>query len=272
MDTEVQLRGVQESAIPEDMELLRFQSMRNIPELNHALTTRRGGVSRQKYSTLNLGFHVGDDEENVRQNRILLAKALGYEAADLVAARQPHGARAHLVSLNDRGRGALEFASAVPDCDALVVSQKQLPVLIQVADCAPILIVDETQKVLAAVHAGWRGAVGKIVSKTITKMRDEFGTDPGNLRVGIGPCLCTECFEVGEEVAQLAPQSGVILGHRKPHLDLRAILIGDALTVGAKQHRIETLPHCPRCENQTFFSHRAQNGTAGRFGLVAWWQ
>jgi YfiH family protein len=254
------------------MKFLHFDSMRNISGLRHAVTTREGGVSSREYSRLNLGFHVGDDENCVRQNRALVAEALGYDGSTLVAAQQTHGTKSHIVSREDSGRGAMDLASAIPDCDALIVAEENMPVLIQVADCAPILIADETRHVLAVVHAGWRGAVGKIASQTIAKMQSGFGTRAQNLSVGIGPCLCVQCLEVGEEVAEQAPENCVLRGREKPHLDLRAIIAGDCVAAGVLPARIEAMPNCPRCENETFFSHRAQGGSAGRFGLVAWWQ
>jgi YfiH family protein len=269
---EMKLRDAQKSLIPKYMKFLRFDSMRNIPGLQHAVTTREGGVSGREYSRLNLGFHVGDDENCVRQNRALLADALGYNGSTLVAAQQTHGTNAHIVSQQDGGRGAMDSASAIPNCDALIVAGKNMPVLIQVADCAPILIADEKREMLAVVHAGWRGAVGKIASQTIAKMQSECGTRAQDLSVGIGPCLCADCLEVGEEVAQQAPENCVLHGRAKPHLDLRAIIAGDCATAGVLPARIEAMPDCPRCDNETFFSHRAQGGSAGRFGLVAWWQ
>ncbi len=257
---------------PNIMNVFSFYTMQNISGLQHAVTTRDGGVSHREYSRLNLGFHVGDDKDCVRQNRVLLANALGYAENTLVTAQQTHGVNSHTVSREDCGRGAMDLESAIPDCDALIVSEKNVPVLIQVADCAPILIVDPTKKVLAVVHAGWRGAVGKVASQTIEKMQSEFGTRAEDLCVGIGPCLCADCLEVGEEVAQQAPENCVLRTREKPHLDLRAIITGDCAALGVLPRQVEALPNCPRCENETFFSHRAQNGTAGRFGLVAWWE
>lgn len=254
------------------MNTFHFRLMQNISGLRHAVTTRDGGVSSGEYSQLNLGFHVGDDENCVRQNRALLADALRYTGSTPVAAQQTHGTNSHIVLRQDSGRGAMDLKSAIPDCDALIVSEKNIPVLIQVADCAPILIVDQTRKILAAVHAGWRGAVGKIASQTIEKMQSEFGTRVEDLQISIGPCLCADCLEVGEEVAQQAPESCVLRGREKSHLDLRGIIANDCAALGVLPKQIEAMPNCPRCENETFFSHRAQNGIAGRFGLVAWWE
>lgn len=255
------------------MEYLTFGSLETIPGLCHAVTTRDGGVSQGEFASLNLAFHVGDDAEAVRENRRALGLALGYDPAALVAAQQVHGVDCRIVTGVERGHGAFNGAGALADCDALVVSEPDIPVLIMVADCAPILLVDPVKKVLAAVHAGWRGAVGDIAANAVEMMVREFGSELGDITAGIGPCLCVECLEVGEEVAAQVPGAGVVrrADWVKPHLDLRAIIHEDIAGAGVSPGQIETMPHCPRCQNERFFSHRGQGGQAGRFGLVAWW-
>ena len=258
------------------MQFLRFDSLHNIPNLRHAITTR-AGTCNGPYDTLNLAYHVGDEAARVTKNRKKIADELGYNAANLVAAQQVHGSNSHLVTKADVGRGAFAWDSAIPDCDALIVQDSQTPVFIQVADCAPILIVDSKNHVLAVVHAGWRGAVARIASKTLAKMQSEFGTQAENVKVGIGPCLGTEAFEIGSEVVEaaqkIAPEAVIQRAEwQKPHLDLRLLIQRDLENIGVPRAKIEIMPNCPKCENETFFSHRAQNGTAGRFGLIAWWE
>lgn len=254
---------------------LQFSSLQEITGLHHVISTRAGGFSGLEYSSLNLGYHVDDDATMVTNNRHQLAVHAGYDAAHLVAAQQVHGARSHLVAVEDSGRGALDWESAIANTDALIVGTPQIPVMILVADCAPLLLVDPQQKVLAVVHAGWRGAVAGVARSTLERMQREFGASVADVKVGVGPCLCTDCFEIGEEVAEaailVAPES-VQRRTPKPHLDLRALLQQDLEQAGVLRRHIETLPHCPRCNNETLFSHRGQQGKAGRFGLVAWWE
>ncbi|HVF10294.1 MAG TPA: peptidoglycan editing factor PgeF [Abditibacteriaceae bacterium] len=258
-----------------DLKFLHFSSLQQISGLRHALTTRAGGTSEGAHSSLNLGYHVGDDAARVTENRRRLAEALGYDGSTLVAAQQVHGAQVHIVEPQDRGRGAFGWDDALPDNDALVQAHSQTPVLILVADCAPLLLVDPEHGVLAVVHAGWRGAVAGVTSATLNCMAQYFQTDAREVWVGIGPCLCSDCFEIGPEVAAevapVAPQA-VLRGVSKPHLDLRAVLQSDLQRAGVAPEHIEALPDCPRCQPERFFSHRGQAGTAGRFGLVAWWE
>lgn len=256
------------------MEYLTFASLETIPGLCHAVTTRHGGVSVGEYASLNLAFHVGDDAEAVRENRRILGRMLDYDAASLVAAQQVHGSECRVVTASEKGSGAFEGAGALADCDALIVQEPNIPVLIMVADCAPILLVDPVTKVLAVVHAGWRGAVGAIASKAAGRMAAEFGSRPEDIQAGIGPCLCTACLEIGEEVAEQVPGAGVVRKKewKKPHLDLRAIIREDLTNGSVPGSQIKAIVRCPRCENERFFSHRGQNGKAGRFGLVAYWR
>lgn len=256
--------------------ILRFDSLQGMPGLHHAVTTREGGVSLGPYASLNLGLHVGDEADAVHQNRRRLAEYLGYDPTHLVCAQQVHGVSAHCVAISESGRGAWHWDDALPASDALIVAAPGIPAMILVADCAPILAVDPIHRVFALIHAGWRGAVGGIVGATLSRMSEEYGTQPHDVFLGIGPCLCVHCLEVGDEVASQVPPAFTAFIRRglgpKPHLDLRAIISADAQRAGVIAAHIETMPACPRCQTERFFSHRGQGGVAGRFALVAWWE
>lgn len=259
------------------MEFTRFGSLSHIPNLRHAITTRAGGVSAAPFESLNLGLHVGDDEAQVLENRRLVAEALGFDELDAVWAQQIHGADACSVSPDDRGRGASDYRDVLGSVDALICGYSDTPCWILVADCAPVLLVHPGVQVLAAVHAGWRGALGRIASRTLSSMAEEFGTEAKGVLAGIGPCLCVGCLEVGEEVALEAEQAGadaciVREGFEKPHLDLRRVLLDDLEAAGVRAESVEVSSECPKCANEKYFSHRGENGHAGRFGLVAWWE
>ena len=268
------------SNLHSSLAFLRFTSLQDIPGLRHAVTTRDGGSSAGAFTSLNLGYHVGDDASRVTENRRRLANVLGYDAGRLVAAQQVHGTEAEVVTDVYCGRGAFDWDSAVPETDALILHDQQVPVLILVADCAPLLLVDPHQRVLAVVHAGWRGAVARVAARTVARMHSTFSSRPEDIRAGIGPCLCLDCFEVGPEVATVVSAvwptavipAALHSNQMKPRLDLRALLGYDLQSAGVPAEHIESLPHCPRCMPQMFFSHRGQNGVAGRFGLVAWWE
>ena len=176
----------------------------------------------------------------------------------------------------DRGRGALNWEGALPATDALLTAEAGIPLTILVADCAPVLLVDPVRRVLAVVHAGWRGALGGIASAAAREMVANTNSAIEDLHIGIGPTLCPPCLEIGEEVASaVEDQFGarpLLRGTGKPHLDIRTLIAADLATVGVQAVQITHHPACTRCQVARFFSHRAQLGQAGRFALVAWWK
>ncbi len=253
---------------------LHFSSFSHIDGLQHAITTRHGGSSEGFYASLNLGFYVGDKLGNVCENRQTIARNLGYNAENLTCAQQTHGANIEIVTRKNCGRGALDWQSAIPSTDALMTQESDTPLMILVADCAPLLLVDEVNHVVAVVHAGWRGATSRIASQTVLKMAEGFGTKAENVRVGIGPTLCVKCFEVSKEIGHaaldIAPQSALLHGYsEKWYLDVRELLREDLRSVRVLDSQIETMTSCPRCEAEMFFSHRGENGVTGRFALIA---
>lgn len=245
-----------------------------IPGLRHALTTREGGVSAGPYAALNLGYHVGDVPAAVTENR-RRAAAAGYPAERLVTGQQVHGARVSWVTTADCGRGAFGWDDAIADTDGLLTAEPGVPVGVLVADCAPVLIVDPVRRVLAVVHAGWKGALARIASHAARRMT-EAGGDPASFVAAIGPTLCPECLEVGEEVAAMVRPvcPAGVLPHdgARPHLDIRRIIADDLTGVGVPDFTIVRHPACPRCRPDRFFSYRAAGGATGRFALLAWWE
>ena len=252
------------------MQTLQFSSFSDIPRFRHAVTTRGGGFSGGDFAGLNLAFHVGDEAETVRRNRRALADELGFDATNLVAAQQIHDAHCAIADSSHVGRGALDWEGALPATDAIVTAELGLPLLILVADCAPILLVDPKARVFAVVHAGWRGALGGVAAVAVTKM-ESLGARAKDISAGIGPCLRARNLEVGGEVAALVEDKTVLkAAGDKFALDLRALVRRDLESAGVKQ--IEIMENCPKDQGETFFSHRGQNGKAGRFGIVAWWE
>jgi len=246
-----------------------------LPGLHYAFSTRHGGVSEDSFASLNLGYHVGDDRERVTENRRLFAAMAGYDPETLVTAQQVHGTRLAWVGKADRGRGALDWAGALPETDGLLAAEPGVPVAILVADCAAVLIADPSRRALGLAHAGWRGALGRIASAAVRELA-KAGSRPEDLRIGISPTLCPACLEVSEEIGRMvAAEMGdatVDFTREKPHLRIHAMLAADLATVGVSSAQIAAHPDCTRCRNDKYFSYRGQNGRAGRMALAAWWE
>ena len=166
------------------------------------VTTRDGGVSPGVYATLNLSFSVGDEPGNVVENRRRAAAAVGAGLDDLVFARQVHGAAVRVVTAADRG-GAAAPGGTVGDADALVTSEPGPVLGVLVADCVPVVLHDPRARVLACVHAGWRGTVARATGAALAAMQT-LGARPGDVRAGIGPAIGPDRYQVGAEVAGAA--------------------------------------------------------------------
>ena len=164
------------------------------------VTTSGGGVSAGPYESLNLSLSVQDEPGAVLENRRRMAAAAGADLSDFVFARQVHSGRAQVVTAADRGRGALRLDDAVPETDALVTGDEGVVLAILVGDCVPIVAYDPQARVLACVHAGWRGTVAGIGPATLDAMAG-LGARPERVLAGIGPAIAPDRYQVGEDVA-----------------------------------------------------------------------
>ena len=221
----------------------------------------------------NIGFSEEGDAGLIRQNRLSLAKAVGFDAERLVTAHQVHSARVGMVTAGDAGRGALDKESRLPETDALVTAEAGVCLMVLSADCVPVLLYDPVGRVAAAVHAGWRGTVARIVVETVEVMKERFGSRPENVLAGIGPSIGKCCFEVDEEVAarfrHLFPEGNVVFAGKAPgkfQVDLWEANRQELLAAGLKPEHIEVAGMCTVCHPGRFFSYRRDGKAAGRFG------
>jgi YfiH family protein len=240
-----------------------------------AVTTRQGGASTGPYATLNLGLHVGDDPASVVSNRARAAAAFGVALDALVFARQVHGAAAALVGHDDRGRGTLSEGDAVPDTDILLTVSPGVTLVIMVADCVPMALVDPAAGVLAAVHAGWRGTAAGAVGRAIHAMED-CGADAGRVHAFLGPAVHPDRYQVFEEVTQAlsaAVSPGALdVAVARPDgpghwlVDLVAANRQQLVASGVRNDHITESG--TTTSDEAFFSDRVQR-PCGRFALLA---
>lgn len=240
-----------------------FKSLDKFTQCQHAVSKK----SLDAFYSLSLALHTGENAQSIVKNRNKIISSLGWKKnLDFVIANQTHSD--HIVILEEKhsyGWDSLE--SAIADCDALITQQKGLVLSVLTADCVPILLFDKDKEVIAAVHAGWKGSKANIVSQTVQKMREVFGSNPQDIFAGIAPAIGACCYEVGEEVAKHfeAYQSACKPKGDKTMLDLPLINKEQLIKVGLLEENIEMSGLCTACEVDTFFSYRKEQGCTGRF-------
>jgi polyphenol oxidase len=240
-----------------------------IPGVAHGVTGRQGGVSEGAFSTLNLGLHVGDDAARVVENRRRAAEALGFPLSATVCAEQVHGAKVAVVSAGDCGRGATDYATALPGVDALVTATPGVLLSLYFADCLPVLFSTADGRAVAIAHAGWRGLTGGVLENTVTTLVQMYGVEPEDILVGIGPGIGPCCFEVGPEVAAQFPASVVHESGGKKKIDLKAAAALRLQGCGIPPQNIASAEDCTYCLPERYFSHRRDAGKTGRMaGMI----
>jgi YfiH family protein len=169
------------------------------------VTTRGGGVSAGSYESLNLGLHVGDRDDLVVENRRRAAAAVGLDLADLVFCNQAHGRHVVIVDRKERGRGSLALGDAIPEADALVTVTPAVGLVVMVADCVPIVLLEPERGVLACIHAGWRGTVARVAEAAVEVMVS-LGARADRVAGGLGPAISPVRYQVGDDVVDQARQ------------------------------------------------------------------
>ncbi|HEX4082690.1 MAG TPA: polyphenol oxidase family protein [Acidimicrobiales bacterium] len=244
------------------------------PGLVALTTTRHGGRSTGPYRGLNLGYHVGDDPDNVAANRGLLGDALGFES--LTVADQQHGRRVTVVDDALVGAGYRSDADArdrLGETDGLVTDQPGVALAVLVADCGPVVLFDPVRRVLGVAHVGRRGAVLDVVGATVGVMTATFGTDPADVRAGIGPCIGRSSYEIGgpalDEVRQ-ALGDDLLEPSRPGHarFDLVGAIRRRLAGTGVPDDHVEVAGVDTFASTADVFSDRAVR-PCGRFMLVA---
>ena len=238
----------------------------------HAFSTRLGGVSAGRLSSLNLSVRRGDSAENVRENWRRLGEAAGMDLTEVVYARQIHS---RIVPIVTRADAQNPWLAPHLECDGFVTAEPGLPVAIFVADCIPVLLEDLAHGVVAAVHCGWRGSVQDILGAALSQMRS-LGARPEDVSAAIGPGIGACCFEVGPEVAEGvdALLGGNTAGLIRPgagdrlFVDLKAANARRLRQLGVPAGQIDVSGECTRCSHNKYWSHRYTKGARGSQAAV----
>lgn len=247
--------------------ILQADDLRSLPGLRHAFFTRRGGVSRGPFESLNCGFSSGDEPGLVRENRARALSRLDLPGDSLCAVRQVHGAQVLIARAPSPGKPTTE-------ADALVTDRPGLALGVLTADCAPVLLADREAQVIGAAHAGWRGALTGVIGAVVEAMV-RHGAAPERIVAAIGPCIAQASYEVGPEMRDRFVESDAgnadlfepVAGSEKLLFDLKGYVGRRLRQAGVRS--CEILPHDTAADEALFFSHRRTRRHGGeRFGLL----
>ncbi len=226
--------------------------------VRHAFFNRHGGKSKAPFASLNASYNVGDDKKDVQENRKIICKSLQIE--HLISLNQVHGKKVIIIDKNNLSQVNNQEA------DAMITNLANVGLLIQHADCQPVLFFDPIKQVVAATHNGWRGSVVNILAKTVTMMERHYSCSPENIKVVIGPSLgpcCAEFINYQQELPRQLHDFQV----KKNHFDFWQISRRQLQEKGIKDENISSLEICSKCDDN-FFSYRRSkkegSGITGR--------
>ena len=245
--------------------------LRDTGIVKHGFSTRLGGVSGGYYESLNLSFDRGDDPEAVRENFRRIGEAIGVQVEDMVMSKQTHTTNVRVVTEEDRGKGIVRDRDYT-DIDGLITNVRGICLVTSYADCVPLYFVDPVRKAIGLSHSGWRGTVGKIGKKTVELMTESFGSDPADILACVGPSICSDCYEVSQDVIDkvkevfdeaLWESLFYEKGNGKYQLDLWKTNEEVFQEAGILPEHIAVTNVCTRCNSRILYSHRVQGDKRG---------
>ena len=248
---------------------LTYPMLERTSLVRHGFSTRLGGVSQGLYSSMNLSFTRGDDEEAVRENYCRMVKVIGVEDKTLIKPIQTHTTCVHKVTKENKDQ-------VLHDVDGLITNERDVCLVTTYADCVPLFFVDPVHKVIGLSHSGWRGTVGKIGKETLRCMKEAYGTKPSDVVAAIGPSICQDCYEVSKDVIEQFKAAFdekhwdalfYLKKHGKYQLNLWKANEIILLEAGIMPENLAVTNVCTCCNSERLFSHRASKGQRG--GLAA---
>lgn len=253
-------------------------------------TTRHGGTGKGNYASFNINPYCGDSADDVAANRLLLAEELGVADGRILLPHQTHGIETRIIGDEFLALPENVRTMLLEGVDALLTDVSGVCIGVSTADCIPVLLYDEAHHAVAAIHAGWRGTLARIVSKTIVDMLLAFHSDPKLLKAVIGPGISQKNFEVGDEVYEAFEQAAFPMDaiavqeikrnpdakdpslafEKKWHLDLPLCNRQQLMQAGIAEENIQQNPSCTYDDTDNYFSARRLGTESGRIytGIV----
>ena len=245
-----------------DKQMLEYGILKPYSNIFAFSTTRHGGCGEGTYATFNCTHYCGDRPENVKANLEILATSMPTRPHAFIIPRQTHTTNVRVIE-------DVFSQEELQDVDAVVTNLKNVCLCVSTADCVPVLLYDKEKQVVAAIHAGWRGTVGRIVEKTLEVMKSHYGAEGKDVIACIGPSISLESFEVGDEVYAAFEEAGfdmtrIARKYKKWHLDLWEANRLQLLAYGILPENIEVAGVCTYLRHEDFFSARRLGIKSGR--------
>lgn len=241
----------------------QFQHLAQFSRIRHGIFSRSGGSSDHPFQSLNVSFGLGDDDKNVEQNRQRVAECI--DGQDFVYLRQIHGQDIVVLSQTKGNAGPEVFKQPLIG-DAVVTDIPDKFLVIQAADCQSVLLCDPVGMAVANIHSGWRGTIKNIIGRTVQTMQTFIGSNPTDIRAGIGPSLgpcCAEFVNYKKEI----PKAFWQYKDDNDFFDFWSVSYDQLVAAGVSTKHIESSRICTKCNTDLFFSYRAE-GITGRFAAV----
>lgn len=252
-----------------DFPLYTHSKLKNDHGIVFCFTTRKGGYSRGELGSLNVDYNVGDSRTNVKKNREVILNKIGLEKSKKIySVKQVHGKRI----FNLDRCGEYDSDEIPEEADCIITTMEDTPIMVMGADCNLILIADTSKRIVAAVHAGWKGTLHKLVTDTVLFMKDIYGSNMDDLIVSFGPSIRSCCYRVRGSLLRRFTESfgnGNFFEQRSGSffLDLAELNYIQLRKLGVKKENITDCSVCTCC-TPGFFSYR-RNKVTGRQGAIA---
>ncbi|WP_462409200.1 peptidoglycan editing factor PgeF [Neobacillus sp. Marseille-QA0830] len=249
----------------------------HFPELLAGMTTKHGGTSKGYFESFNMGFHVGDSNDDVVKNRQTLSNLLKFPLNCWVGAEQTHDIVLKKVTKSDRGTGADSYQDAYKGTDGFYTNEDGILLTLCFADCVPLYFIAPKFRMIGLAHAGWKGTVGEIARHMIQALGNE-GVPPEEIFAAIGPSICEECYIVDNRVINLVEniledvdvKPYNLISDGQYSLNLRQLNKQVLLKAGIPEQNILISGYCTSCDD-LFFSHRGDQGKTGRMlSFIGW--
>lgn len=239
--------------------------------LRHAFSTRIGGVSEGAQKSLNMSFRRETTEGNVEKNFEILAKALGFDAKDVVICHYEHGINLEVAGEEHKGMG-LYRENELPFCDGVIIDKKGICAATIHADCTPIFFADRKGRAAGVCHAGWRGIYEGVFKSIVEKLNKLYKVEPSDIIFGLGPSIKACCFEVQEDVASLFRErfyADIVKTHDgKIFVDLAEACLFQLMELGIPAENVTLSELCTCCNEELFYSYRRDHKNTGAHASV----